>query len=230
MASTRPLVSADDLGVLVLRKPKKLTKTVVRTQQGVPSQGLELICRLADPLRFPWIADGREPKPHEIKTAIRATTVLHASQTLQTERRGYGKVLEKRLEEHLANMGYSKVRSPKKGHVTSPNDSPQPKTFYGECTVYGRKADLLIGVADGRSVAVEAKESASVLNSVKRVLHDTAAKAEHWKVKAGTTIVPVALLSGVFGLDNLKSALDHGLYLVWAHNLASFTGWLDAHE
>src|SRR3546814_17959100 len=75
-----------------------------------------------------------------------------------------------------------------------------------------RKTDLLIGLSDGRAVAVEAKDSASVLNSVKRVLNDTAAKARYWDSQCGNTVVPVALLSGVFGADNLQSAQTDGLY------------------
>src|SRR3546814_6840336 len=52
-----------------------------------------------------------------------------------------------------------------------------------------RKTDLLIGLSDGRAVAVEAKDSASVLNSVKRVLNDTAAKARYWDSQCGKTVV-----------------------------------------
>jgi hypothetical protein len=86
----------------------------------------------------------------------------------------------------------------------------------------------LIGIADGRIVAVEAKDSSSVVNSVKRVLNDTAAKARHWQVMAGKEIVPVALLSGVFGAAHLAAAQSSGLYLVWAHDLDSFADWLTA--
>src|SRR3546814_18170430 len=68
-----------------------------------------------------------------------------------------------------------------------------------------RKTDLLIGLSDGRAVAVEAKDSDSVLNSVKRVLNDTAAKARYWDSQCGKTVVTVALRSGAFGVDNLKS-------------------------
>jgi XamI restriction endonuclease len=105
---------------------------------------------------------------------------------------------------------------------------PSAKTFYGECSFYGRRADLLIGLNDGRTVAVEAKDSSSVVNSVKRVLNDTAAKAKHWGAEVGKTVVPVALISGVFGTEDLKKAQTSGLYLVWAHDLDSFAEWLEA--
>lgn len=95
-------------------------------------------------------------------------------------------------------------------------------------TVHGRRTDLLIGLPDGRSVAVEAKDSSSVVNSVKRVLNDTAAKARHWRSRFGEVLIPVALLSGVFGTRDLQSAQDDGLFLVFAHDLDSFVDWLAA--
>jgi len=37
---------------------------------------LKLICRLADPFRFPWIASRRQPSKREIRQAIQATMTL----------------------------------------------------------------------------------------------------------------------------------------------------------
>ncbi len=75
-------------------------------------------------------------------------------------------------------------------------------------------------------IALEAKDSSSALNSVKRLNNDTAAKAEHFARQAGKIIINVALLSGVFQLASLKSAQDAGLYLVWAHDLDGFIEWI----
>ena len=223
---TGPPTSEDDLGVLVMRSASRLTKTRLKESDELPVSVLQLICQLADPVRFPWVGSGRPPQPHEIKLAIRATTALHASQSLQTERRSYGKEVERQFENHLIAQGFTKARSPARGIVSAPKHYPGAKSFYGECTVYGRKVDLLLALEDGRVVAVEAKDSSSVTNSVKRVMNDTAAKAKHWHSKAGEQIIPVALLSGVFGLENLKDAQRSGLYLVWTHDLGSFTDWL----
>lgn len=221
-----PPISADDLGVIVTRSPKRISKTAIKKDDSLANDVLGLICRLSDSERFPWVGKGRQPRPFELKEAIRATTAMHAAQTMQTERRGYGKQVELMLAKRLDSMDFSKVPTPNKGKITAPSHLPSPMTYYGECTVYGRRADLLIGLSDGRCVAVEAKDSSSVVNSVKRVLNDTAAKARHWRAKLGETVLPVALLSGVFGLDSLKSAQDSGLYLVWTHDLDSFTKWL----
>jgi len=224
-----PPVSKDDLDVLVLRTSKRITRELIKHDDPLVLAVLSLICKMADPIRFPWIAARRKPALYEIKQAIRATTALHATQTLQTERRGYGKEVERLLAHRLvADLKFERRTSPNRGKIKSPTDFPAKGTFYGECTVYGRKCDLLIALPDGRMVAVEAKDSSSVVNSVKRVLNDTAAKAEHWHKHAGRIIVPVALLSGVFGVENLKSAQASGLYLVWAHDLDSFVNWVSA--
>ncbi|WP_170382197.1 XamI family restriction endonuclease [Ruegeria atlantica] len=219
-----PPVSENDLNVLVTRSTVRITKTRLKVEDDLVQAVLRLICSLSDPIRFPWINDRRTPAPHELKHAIRATAALHATQTLQTERRGFGRAVEKALKDRLLELGYEQMKAPNK--IESPSQWPTANTFYGECAVYGRKADILIGLADGRIVAVEAKDSASALNSIKRVLNDTAAKAGHWNTKAGEGIVPVALLSGVFGVENLKSAQASGLYLVWTHELDSFVSWL----
>lgn len=224
-----PPVSDDDLSVLVNRSTDKLTKTQLKNSDELPVTVLNLLCALSDPIRFPWIDDKRSPSRHELKHAVRSTTALHASQTLRTERTKYGREVEKILEQALIDLlKYEKVSTPNKGKITAPTHWPAERTFYGECTVYGRKADLLIGLSDGRIVAVEAKDSSSALNSIKRVLNDTAAKAKHWDTKAGEALIPVALLSGVFGLESLKSAQEAGLYLVWSHHLDGFVEWLAA--
>jgi hypothetical protein len=60
------------------------------------------------------------------------------------------------------------------------------------------------------------------------VLNDTAAKAEHWHRHAGQVIVPIALLSGVFGVNDLERAQAAGLFLVWVHDLSPLEDWLGA--
>lgn len=223
-----PPVSQDDLGVLVTRGRDRIGRAAIKMNPTLANEIVELICRLADRERFPWLSRNRKPRPFEIKQAIRATTALHAAQAMQTERRAYGKVVEARLRERLVQLGYEAVRTPNRGKITAPLHMPRARSFYGECSVQGRRADLLIGLSDGRALAVEAKDSSSVVNSVKRVLNDTAAKARHWHARFGEMLVPVALLSGVFGVDSLKTAQASGLYLVWSHDLESFTQWVEA--
>jgi hypothetical protein len=172
---------------------------------------------------------------------------MHAAQALQTERRGHGKIVEQRLEMRLTELGFIKISGqtpkgpkrgeppaavlpsfPKKGRITQPIHYPRYPYFYGECSVHGRKVDLFIALKTGRMIALEAKESSSALNSTKRLLNDTAAKARHYAAEAGKNIISVALLSGVFRLSDLKAAQGHGLYLVWAHDMDGFVEWIKA--
>lgn len=223
-----PPVSLDDLGILVTASTTRLSKTRLSKDGDLARSTLAMICRLADGSRFPWVKQRRKATLGEIKRAVYATASLHAAQLLATERRGYGREVEAALANALVRRGFERVVAPNGGRIAAPSHHPAPRTFYGECSLRARKTDLLVGLSDGRAVAVEAKDSASVLNSVKRVLNDTAAKARYWHQECGKSVVPVALLSGVFGVDNLKSAQRDGLYLVWTHDLDGFVSWLDA--
>ncbi len=253
---TGPPVSEDDLGVLVTRNINGLSRTDLRDRADIPVNVLKLICKLADPYRFPWVSAGRKPTSRELLAAIGSTATMHASQALQTERRGHGKIVEQRLELRLEELGFQRVSGqtarqgksrrvnsdplpspavpspsqafPSKGRVTQPSHHPVYPYFFGECVVYGRKVDLFIALATGRMIALEAKDSSSGLNSTKRLLNDTAAKARHYAVEAGKNIISVALLSGVFKVSDLKSAQASGLYLVWAHDMDGFVDWIKA--
>ncbi len=238
-----PPVSEDDLGVLVTRSLTGITQKALAEDDTLPAAVLKLICKMSDPFRFPWIPAGRPPTPKEIREAIAMTSALHASQALQTERRGYGRTVEQSLVTRLEAMGYVKVTGgrsnskpksgqplphpyPPKGKVTQPSHHPAFPHFYGECTVYGRKVDLFIALKSGVMIAIEAKDSNSALNSTKRLLNDTAAKAKHYQVAAGKNVISVALLSGVFKVADLAQAQAAELYLVWAHDLDEFVAWI----
>lgn len=223
---TGPPVSEDDLGVLVTRNIKGINKAQIRQDHRLPIDVLRLICRLADPYRFPWLASRRKPSKREIREAIQATMTLQATQSLQTERRGYGKEIERRFERRLMDLGFIKAPAPNKSKIADPVHYPVYPHFYGECTVHGRKVDLFIALPSQRMIALEAKDSSSALNSVKRLNNDTAAKARHFAVEGGKNIVNVALLSGVFKLSSLVAAQEAGLHLVWAHDLDGFIDWI----
>lgn len=240
-----PPVSEDDLGVLVTRSVIGIAQRALAEDDALPVAVLRLICKMSDPFRFPWIPAGRPPTPRELREAIATTSALHASQALQTERRGYGRAVEQSLVTRLEAMGYGKVTGgrgkpklkagqplppayPPNGKVTQPSHHPAFPHFYGECTVYGRKVDLFIALKSGVMIALEAKDSSSALNSTKRLLNDTAAKAKHYQVAAGKNVISVALLSGVFKVADLAQAQAAGLYLVWAHDLDEFVAWIGA--
>jgi hypothetical protein len=221
-----PPISEDDLGVLVTRDIRGFNKTAINSDNDLPAEILGLICRLADRYRFPWLTAGLAPSQRQIRESIQATSTLVATQSLQTERRKYGKEIERRLERRLLELGFAKVSTPNKGKVTAPVHYPSYPDFYGECTVHGRKVDLFIALPTGRMIALEAKDSSSALNSVKRLNNDTAAKAKHFAAEGGKNIVNIALLSGVFKVESLVAAQEAGLHLVWAHDMDGFVDWI----
>jgi XamI restriction endonuclease len=225
-----PPVSADDLGVLVSRDVRGINKTLIRKSDDLAKDVLRLICKLADPVRLPWIGKRRAPTRRELREAVAATAVLHATQSLQTERRSFGKTVERMLESRLVELGFHRAPAPARGRVTAPVHHPAYPGFYGECTVYGRKVDLLIPLKNGRIIALEAKDSSSALNSVKRLNNDTAAKARHYAEEGGRNIVSVALLSGVFKFENLLRAQESGLFLIWSHDVDGFIDWIRSQD
>ena len=221
-----PPVSEDDLGVLVSRKVEGINKSSIKSDDKLATDVLNLICKLADSHRFPWIAEGGRPTKSQIYRAIQTTVGIQATQSFQTERRKYGKKVEQKLEIRLLNLGFAKRLAPNKGKITAPMHYPATQTFYGECTIHDRKVDLFIALPTGRMIALEAKDSSSALNSVKRLNNDTAAKAKHFATEGGRNIINVALLSGVFKVSSLLSAQEAGLYIVWAHALDEFIDWI----
>ena len=99
--------------------------------------------------------------------------------------------------------------------------APEVGHFTGECVVgESRKADIVVRLWDGRVMPIECKVSNSQLNSIKRLTNDAAVKARVWIDDLGrNNVVPVAVLSGVFGLRHLIEAQERGLTLFWAHSL-----------
>jgi len=64
---------------------------------------------------------------------------------------------------------------------------------------------------DHRIMPIECKVSNSALNSIKRLNHDAAVKAETWTKDFGTrNVVPAAVLSAVYKLRHLADAQQRG--------------------
>lgn len=107
-------------------------------------------------------------------------------------------------------------------------EAPQPGEFCPEARLGSRKADLIVGLWDGRVMPIECKVSNSSTNSVKRLNNDAAVKAEVWRHDFGDTkVVPVAVLGGVYKLHNLEEAQRRGLTLYWAHRLDDLIAWIE---
>ncbi len=178
----------------------------------------QVIERVIDPFRFPWVHAGINPTPQQKKAALLASSVLLAAQRVATGRRMDGKESqETKVKDFLRASGFTEVPA---SRISTIVNGPQSMQFCAECQLGERKADVVVRLHDMRLMAIECKVSNSALNSVKRINNDAAVKAEYWIKAFGTTqVVPVAMLAGVFKVLNLEQAQSHGLALFWAHDL-----------
>lgn len=132
--------------------------------------------------------------------------------------------LESAVKDTLLGLGFNEAPS-KPLRVLK--DAPRPGAFCPEVSVAGRMADFVASLPDGRYLFVECKDSNSLVNSVKRLNNDTAAKAVFWTRTFGERMaIPVAVITGVYYLDSLVRAQEDGLFLFWGHALEELSNWL----
>lgn len=213
---TGPPVSEDDLKVLA---EVQLTPSRIRSDPAGTRRIVETILRGLDPERFRWVSEGRAPSPEERCVAVVATAALIASQRTRTGRATDApRQQEELVKSCLSREGFIK-ESPHP--ISNLFEAPDLGRFTGECVVgASRKADIVVRLWDGRVMPIECKVSNSVLNSIKRLTNDAVVKARVWIEDLGrNNVVPVAVLSGVFGIRHLIEAQERGLVLFWAHSL-----------
>lgn len=220
-----PPISEDDLQVIA--DVESLAPGILSKDIASLRQVYNIIERVVDPYRFPWIVEGTEPTEHQRNAAILASSVLLAAQRIATERRNTGKdEQELTVKEFLRTLGFTEVKTETINTIVK---GPGPLQFCGEALLGERKADIIVRLHDTRLMAIECKVSNSATNSVKRVNNDAAAKAEYWLKTFGTSqVVPAAMLSGVFKVKNLVQAQDRGLTLFWAHDLAKLEEFINS--
>jgi hypothetical protein len=222
-----PPISEDDLKTLVdtnTLSPKRL-----REDPELVKRTVETVLQGLDHRRFPWVRDHREPTPAEKEAAVLASAALAAMRGVETKRRNEGKSSQEDLvRQALLSLDLEPISLPNRTAATLA-EAPRPGQFSGESNLAGSKADFLVGLWDHRVMAIECKVSNSSVNSVKRLNREAAAKAGDWIGLLGQLqIVPAAVLSGVFNLDNLVDAQRVGLVLYWAHRLSDLTAWIES--
>jgi len=222
---TAPPISEDDLKVLV--DVTSISRATLRTHPEIAARVADVIVRTLDPRRFPWIEEGRPPTPVEETTAVIASAALIAAQRLATARRIESTAAQEAgVKAYLKALGLVEV--PRR-HIRNMSASLAAGQFCSECKIGDRKADIPVGLFDGRLMAIECKVSNSTLNSVKRINNDAAAKAEHWLRDFGPkNIVAAAVISGVFNVSNLLQAQEAGLAIFWSHRLEDLGGFVSA--
>ena len=178
-----------------------------------------------DRRRFPWVGTASEPDENVRATAVLATSALLAMRRLETMRRNEGKEFQERtVAKKLSDSGFVRV-NPRR--ISTLQNAPTAGEFCRESMFGNRKADFVIGLFDGRTMALECKVSNSSTNSIKRLNNDAAIKAENWKSDFGTLqVVTAAVLSGVYNTHNLEDAQNRGLTIFWVHNLDAMIEWL----
>lgn len=220
---TGPPVSEDDLKVLM--KANSLAPVRLREDPELLARVVSFMRDWHDRRRFPWISGEWEPTEQDQKAAVLATTALLAMRRVETLRRSEGRSLqEERVELQLIATNFQKVETRR---IKTLSEAPKPGEFCRESHLGNRKADFVVGLWDGRTLALECKVSNSSTNSVKRLNNDAAVKAETWRKDFGLSqVVPAAVLTGVFAILNLEDAQSRGLALFWAHDLKAMTAWI----
>ena len=217
-----PPVSADDLAELA---DTTLAPGVLLSDPDASGRVVSTIVQGLDPMRFPWVGQGRRADDHERMAAAIATASLMATRRVETVRRMQSKEQEASVKACLREAGMVEVEP----RTVSPGllDAPAPGEFCGEAPFGQRKADLIVRLHDGRCMPIECKVSNSSTNSVKRLNNDAAAKASAWIEEFGSgATVPSAVLSGIFKTRNLEQAQAQHLTIFWAHNLGALASFI----
>jgi len=219
-----PPISVDDLKTLV---DNTLSRAALREDPDAIRRAVDTILVGLDRRRFPWIMEGREPTAAERDAAILATASMIALRRTETVRRNEGKnEQEERVRMALLEYGFAEIDIPGL-QIDTLSRAPRSGGFCREVALGERKADLVVGLWDGRVMPIECKVSNSSTNSIKRLNNDAAVKAERWIEDFGATqVVPTAVLSGVYKLRNLEQAQRRGLTLYWAHRLEDLITWI----
>jgi XamI restriction endonuclease len=211
-----PPISDDDLQVIA--DVESMAPGVLKKSPDALRKVFQVIERVIDPHRFPWMTTGGTPTDQQREAALVASSVLLATQRIATERRNDGKdQQETKVKDFLRSLGFTEVPATPIHTIVK---GPQAMQFCAECLLGERKADVVVRLHDTRLLAIECKVSNSATNSVKRLNNDAAVKAEHWIKQFGTVqVVPAAALAGVFKVLNLEQAQERGLSLFWSHDL-----------
>ena len=220
-----PPISSDDLRVIA--DVDSISPSVLMRNHKALRKVFDVIERVIDPHRFPWMETGGAPTDEQREASLLASSVLLATQRIATTRRNEGKESQETMvKDYLRRLGFSEVPTMTINTIVR---GPQAMQFCAECKLGERKADVVVRLHDTRLLAIECKVSNSATNSVKRLNNDAAVKAEYWIKQFGTAqVVPSAALAGVFKVLNLEQAQTRGLSLFWTHDLEKLGTFIDS--
>lgn len=216
-----PPLSEDDLKTLA---EAKLSAKALNTDPEAAKRVRDTVLHVIDPHRFPWVKEKRVPTEAERGAAVIASATAMAVQKVQTARRGEAKTLEARAREALTDLHFDQVPV---RPIKLLSTAPKPGEFCGESLLGPTRADLVVGLRDGRVLALECKVSNSAVNSYKRLVREAGGKATDWLRALGADqVVPGAVIGGVFNADNVIAAQSKGLAIFWSHRLEDLSEFI----
>ena len=219
---TGPPISADDLRII---SGTSLSLVRLAAEPGIGDRIIETIMQLLDSDRFPWIEEGRRPTMDERAAAVGATSTLLAASRLQTMRRNESRIEQENAVKERLRAGSLEEVAPRT--INSVREAPGAGQFCGESLFGTRKADIVVGLFDGRVMPVECKVSNSSTNSIKRLNNDAQVKAVNWISEFGhLSTVPAAVLSGVYEVRHLEQAQAAGLTIFWTHDIDALVAFV----
>ena len=220
-----PTVSEDDFkhhsgvgttSIAKLIEPSNLDRVAVYLESGLNRK------------LFPWLEDGSIPNPQDVCAAKTAIAALASDQAVKTNMRNSSSRKQESLvrEMLIDKLGYSVVPTQS---ILTMHDFPAPgEVCKGECSIDGVKADVVLGLYDGRIMALECKVSNSEVNSYKRLNHESMDKAAKWIGKFGSNgVVPGVVLEGLFKWTNLRQAQTAGLSIFWSDDLGALAAFVE---
>lgn len=213
----RPTLSLDDFKNLSGLKTKKI-KNLAKSENA--TLAMRFIIHNLNYRIFPWLSSNRKPSAEELLVAKIAVASLIADQKKKTMLRNQqSHAQEEAVRKALINAGLKKV----KGHnIDNLDQRPKPgEIFDREVSIGGIKADIVLGLFDGRIMALECKVSNSAVNSHKRLNHEIVDKIVKWnKFFDRNTFLGGCVLQGIFTINNLISAQQDGVAIFWSDNLS----------
>lgn len=220
----RPTVSEDDF------KNLSDTGTVSASKFsdiGLSQSALDYLERNLNRDIFSWLDADTAPTDSERHAAAVAVAALAAEQKTKTLMRGSSsKRQEQAVREALiARCGLKSVAS--KSFELLSNGPGKGELFDRETLVAGTKADVVLGLYDGRIMCLECKVSNSEVNSFKRLNHEAVDKVKKWAGSFGKQCVSGVVIQGCFKAANLVSAQDDGAYLFCSSNLTPLIDFIN---
>jgi hypothetical protein len=221
-----PPISLDDLRTL---SDSRLAPTVIAADPEQARAVGEVLRAIVDPKRFPWVETGRRATAGERDAAVLASSVLAAAQRVQTVRRGDERALvESGVRGVLLGLGFiEETRRPRSGITNLRLHAPAPGTFMRCVNLGTDNADLVIGLHDGRVLALECKGSNSEINSRKRLNKEAVQNARAWRTRFGQEVVPAVAIQGAFKPAYVREAQDTPMVVFWGHRLADVKTFIE---